>query len=356
MTSSPPTPRDQSLNAVRAIIPERCYERPTGRALRRVALAGALHLIPLVGLAMTDRWYFLVPLWLLAGLGVSGLFVLAHDASHGNLTSHDGLNRWLARLMMVPSAHVESAWGLGHNRIHHGYTTRQGFDFVWHPVTVEEYQQMNAAQRLWHRLAWSHLGAGAYYLREVWWRKMWRFRAPDKWRSPIRRDKTMLLVAAAALAIAGGTIGFVMHDSVLGSLWFLFKLFVVPFFIFTHVIGGVVYLHHVSEDIRWWPKKEWNQFRGQMESTTVLRVPRLLNLWMHNIFTHVPHHVDVRIPFHALPEAAAAIRRAFPEIVRERKLSARDYLRSTRVCKLYDFTRGVWLPYRAATTATATSA
>jgi acyl-lipid omega-6 desaturase (Delta-12 desaturase) len=34
---------------------------------------------------------------------------------------------------MGPSAHVEAAWDLGHNRIHHGYTTRQGFDFVWHP-------------------------------------------------------------------------------------------------------------------------------------------------------------------------------------------------------------------------------
>jgi omega-6 fatty acid desaturase (delta-12 desaturase) len=126
------------------------------------------------------------------------------------------------------------------------------------------------------------------------------------------------------------------------------KLLVVPFLLFAQIIGFTVYVHHVSPEIRWWQRREWSQFKGQMESTTILRIPRLVNrLFMHNIFVHVPHHVDVRIPFHQLPAAARAIDAAFPDTVRSSRLSVRAYLRATRNCKLYDFEHGRWLSYAA---------
>jgi len=79
------------------------------------------------------------------------------------------------------------------------------------------------------------------------------------------------------------------------------------------IIGWTVYVHHVDPDIRWWTRREWTQFHGQMESTTVVRMPTLLNtLWFHNIFIHVPHHVDARIPFHQLPRAADHIGASYP--------------------------------------------
>ena len=64
---------------------------------------------------------------------------------------------------------------------------------------------------------------------------------------------------------------------------------------------------------------------------------------------HVPHHVDMRIPFYELPRAAKAIRDAFPDTVREQRFTIRAYLRTTRNCKLYDFERGTWLPLSAST-------
>src|SRR5690606_31324093 len=95
--------------------------------------------------------------------------------------------------------------------------------------------------------------------------------------------------------------------------------------------------------------REWSQFRGQMESTTILEMPRLIDrLWFHHIFVHVPHHVDARIPFHQLPRAAAAIAAGFPDTVRTARLSLRGYLWATRTCKLYDFDAGRWLGYAAA--------
>jgi omega-6 fatty acid desaturase (delta-12 desaturase) len=230
MSSTAPTAEraEQTLNAVRAVIPAECYERPTGRAIGALGQATALYLAALVGLVFTDRWYFIVPLWALAGLGVAGLFVLGHDASHRALMASTRANRLAARLCMIPSAHVEAAWDLGHNRIHHGYTTRQGFDFVWHPLTVDEYRGLGRLARLRHRLEWSCVGSGAYFMREVWWRKMWRFNAPGNRHDAIVRDKITLgsaLVAVTAVSVVFGAI----NGGWVDAIWLPVKLFVVPF-------------------------------------------------------------------------------------------------------------------------------
>jgi len=341
-------PRTQSLNDVREFIPAACYEPSRSRAIVALTQATVLYVVPLTLLALTDRWWALPFLWLFVGLAIAGLFVLGHDASHGALFRSRRANSVVASGCMAPSAHVEAAWNLGHNRIHHGYTTRQGFDFVWHPATVDQYREMNALTRLRHRFEWSAFGSGAYYLRVVWWEKMWHFAVTGKNRPAIRRGK-LVLGSVLAVILAVPVIAGAIQGGWLGAIWLPVKLIVVPFLVFVQIIGWTVYVHHVSPDIRWWTRRDWSQFKGQMESTTILRFPRLINrLWFHNIFIHVPHHVDARIPFHQLPSAAAAIAAAYPDTVRSSRYSLGAYLRATRSCKLYDFEAGHWLPYSAA--------
>ncbi len=343
-----PRERTQSLNDVRAIIPETCYRRSGIRATVALAQAAVLYAVPMVGLVLIDAWWAVIPLWALSGLAVAGLFVLGHDASHGALLESRRANRIVAQVCMAPSIHVEAAWDLGHNRIHHGYTTRQGFDFVWHPTTPDEWRSMGWFARLRHRFEWSFLGSGAYFLRTVWWQKMWRFNAPGKRHDAIVRDK-IVLGSFLVLAVGGVVTAGALTGGIIGAIWLPVKLLVVPFLLFIHIIGWTVYVHHVDPDIRWWTRKDWTQFRGQMDSTTVLRMPRVMNLlWFHNIFVHVPHHVDARIPFHQLPAAAKAIEAAYPDTVRDSKLSMRSYLRAAAACKLYDFDAGHWVPYAAA--------
>lgn len=340
--------RTQSLNDVRTVVDPSQYVRSRRRATLALVRAAVVYLVPLVGLVLVDAWWAVIGLWVLAGLGVAGLFVLGHDASHGALLESRRANRVIAQICMGPSVHVEAAWDLGHNRVHHGYTTREGFDFVWHPLTPQQYADLGRLAPLRHRLEWSWVGSGAYYLREVWWSKMWRFSAPGKRHDAIVRDKVVLGsvvgVILAATVVAGALTG-----GWVAAIWLPIKLWVVPFLLFVHIIGWTVYVHHVDPDIRWWNRKEWSQYRGQMESTTILRTPRLANwLWFHNIFVHVPHHVDVRIPFHQLPAAADAIAAAHPDTVRRSRLSIRNFLRAAKACKLYDFEAGRWLPYSAA--------
>jgi len=251
---------------------------------------------------------------------------------------------------MLPSWHVYEGWVLGHNRIHHAYTVRQGFDFVWHPYTAEQYAEMSALGKLRHRFEWSWIGAGAYYLREVWWHKMIVGAPPARWAKAVRRDRFIVWGFVAVAALLLGALGWAMYGSVAGVAWMIVKVLVVPFLAFTYVIASFVHVHHVQPGIRWWKRREWTKFKGQMEGTTVLRARFGLNFFFHWIMVHVPHHVDMRIPMYNLELATDAIEKAFPGTVHDEPLRFRDFISNTRQCQLYDFDEGHWLTYRDAAT------
>jgi omega-6 fatty acid desaturase (delta-12 desaturase) len=148
--------------------------------------------------------------------------------------------------------------------------------------------------------------------------------------------------------VALGLLGFAQYGSPLGSAWMIFKVLVMPFLAFTWMIGWVVHMHHIDRDIRWWKRREWNKFHGQVEGTTILDVPFWMDFFLHRIFFHTAHHVDMRIPFYGLPGACADIKAAFPDSVVERKLRMRDFFTNTHQCKLYDFDAQRWLTYAEA--------
>ena len=125
------------LKPVLDVIPAHCYERSTARGLLLFARDVVIFAIAVWGLLSTNNPLFLVPLWLLAGISVAGLFVIGHDAAHGALFDSKRLNALVARLSMLPSLHAVEIWVFGHNRVHHGHTLQQGLDFVWHPLTVQ---------------------------------------------------------------------------------------------------------------------------------------------------------------------------------------------------------------------------
>lgn len=333
------------LKPVLDVIPASCHERSTARGLALVGRDLALWVAAIAGIVLIDVWWAAPFLWLVAGLAVSGLFVLGHDAAHQALFDSRALNRWVARLTMAPSLHAAEVWVFGHNRVHHGYTLCQGMDFVWHPSTAEEYLSMPRWQRLRHRVEWGPFGAGAYYLREVWFGKMVRFAPPDRWRRAMQRDKLVVAGYLLLSIVAAGGAAALLDRSPATAAWWWAQAVLIPFLIFCQVIGWVVHVHHIAPEIRWWPRREWNRFRGQVEGTTVLWGPPGWEVIFHWIMVHLPHHVDMAIPCYHLPAAAEAIKAAYPDQVVEERISVRRYLASVRACKVHDFTTGRWSRY-----------
>jgi omega-6 fatty acid desaturase (delta-12 desaturase) len=337
LTKEPPT----GLKPVVAVIPDNCYRRSTSRGLLLLARDITIYGLAIWGLLSTNNILLLIPLWLLAGTITASLFVLGHDAAHDSLFDSKRLNALVARISLLPSFHAAEVWIFGHNRVHHGHTLKQGIDFVWHPLTVSDYSKLGRLARIRHRFEWGPFGAGAYYFREVFWNKMVRFPAPKRWAASMRRDKFIvsLFVFGTLVALVG----------IYGSAgpWQWVKVVIIPFLLFCQAIGWVVHVHHIAPNIRWWPRREWNRFRGQVEGTTILNGPPGWDFFFHWIMVHVPHHVDMRIPCYRLTEAARAIKSSFPDQVKEQPIRVRDYFRTVKACKLHDFETGRWHTYEA---------
>ena len=339
--------RNGSLQRVLDVIPDEAYERPTWKGFAYLARDVAFYATAVTLLIITNNPFLVLAGWVLAALSISALFIVGHDAGHGALFASRRLNRTVGRLAMLPAWHVYEGWVLGHNRIHHTYTARQGFDFVWHPVTPAEYAALSAPRKLRHRLEWSWFGAGAYYAREVWWNKMIVGKPPARFARRIRADRWLVAGVVAAVAAGLFALGMARTGGIGGGVWMVAKVWVVPFLGFSFIIGSLVHIHHIGPDLRWWPRREWTRFAGQVEATTALYANPLTELFFHWIMVHIPHHVDVRIPMYNLPMAADAIVDNIPEATRG-KLRFRDFVANSRACKLYDFDNGVWYTYRQA--------
>ncbi|HSP28585.1 MAG TPA: hypothetical protein VLN74_08550, partial [Ilumatobacteraceae bacterium] len=64
------------LKPVLDVIPDHCYERSTGRGLLLFGRDVVIFGLAVWGLISTNNPLLLVPLWLLAGVSVAGLFVI----------------------------------------------------------------------------------------------------------------------------------------------------------------------------------------------------------------------------------------------------------------------------------------
>ena len=127
--AAPPT----SLKPVIDVLPDSVYDNPTWRGMAYFWRDTAMYVALLALLVVVTNVAEVLVLEVAMGLVVSGLFVVGHDAAHGALFSSKRRNSTVAHLAMLPSFHVYEGWVLGHNRVHHPYTVRQGYDFVWHP-------------------------------------------------------------------------------------------------------------------------------------------------------------------------------------------------------------------------------
>jgi len=335
--------------ALRAI-PSECLERPTRKGAFVVARAIILWVASLAILFSGDNPFVIFFGLIFASLTLAGMFVVGHDCAHGSLFNSKKANKVIGRLLFLPELHSYEAWLLGHNRLHHGHTVREQMDFVWQPSRVEEYNEMNKFRKFQHRVEWSFIGAGFYYIRNVWWDKMIYFTPPERYRTRIKKDVRFVGIFGILSIAALATYGYYHYSSIIGAIWMVTKIIAIPWFGFMTIIGWTVYVHHIAPDIKWWPRNEWDSYKGQIEGTTILKCPAIINyLFFYNIFIHVPHHVDMRIPCYNLPLAGEALIKEFDDI-KHKKLKFSDYMRTAKLCKLYNFDTHTWHSYKGEVT------
>jgi len=285
----------------------------------------------------------------LAGVVIARLFILGHDACHQSFTPHRGLNRWLGRLLFLPSLTPYSLWDTGHNVVHHGYTNLKNFDMVWAPLTLAEYRALPTWRRVLERTYRSGWAPWLYYFVEMWWQRMY---FPSKRQMPTRRGVFIadgLLVTGAAAVWIGALVwaSLATNQSVTTAI---LTGFVLPFLVWNAFIGFVVYVHHTHTAVKWYDKKaDWSAAQPFVSTTVHLRFKPFLGIDMgrvlHNIMEHTAHHVDMTIPLYRLRRAQAILEAKLPDSITVQTFSWRWYFGTARACKLYDFERNCWTDF-----------
>jgi omega-6 fatty acid desaturase (delta-12 desaturase) len=286
-----------------------------------------------------------------AGLSIALLFIVAHDACHGSLTPSSRLNRILGRICFLPSLYPLSSWELGHNRLHHGWTNLRHRDYVWCPLSYDEFQALSFRGRLIERLYRTTLGVGLYNLVEIWWKHMVFPSAADRQLLRVvenRRDR--FLVLTYGLSVLGVLIWAAessTEPSRTGVIRSVVLGLIVPLATFNWLSGFVIFQHHTHVRVPWYANRnEWSFFEGQIAGTVHVKFPKIVGLLFHNIMEHNAHHANPKIPLYDLDRAQIDLERSFQDAIVTVSWTLSDFRYQLRSCQLYDFDVHRWLTFQ----------
>jgi omega-6 fatty acid desaturase (delta-12 desaturase) len=141
--------------------------KSTARAILLLLLDIGIWFALIAGVVLIENLFIKIILGNIAGFWIGRLFILGHDACHQSFTPHRELNKVLGRIAFLPSLTPFSLWEVGHNVVHHGQTNLKGFDFVWAPASLEEFNAMPAWRKSLERLYRSGWGPVFYYIIET---------------------------------------------------------------------------------------------------------------------------------------------------------------------------------------------
>lgn len=289
-----------------------------------------------------------------AGFFIGFIFVIGHDCAHDAYFPSKKLNRIIGTLCFVPALHNFALWELFHNKYHHAFTNFKGKDPVWVPRTLTEYNALPPHKRFLERLYRTPVGAGIYYIIEMW-AKLFFIPISNK----IKRGKrkywrdTALMLALYTLHTVG--IFFLAHKvgTTHSSLGVLLLGIVIPFVMWNYLMGFTVYMHHTHPTIPWVSKQEeWDYKKIQLESSIRSMYPQPLQTLYINIMEHTAHHLMADIPLYNLKAAQRQLEAANPNRITVITHGFRSYLAATKICKLYNFDTHQWTDFKGRVLAT----
>lgn len=322
------------------------------KALTLFAVNAVVYLAAFFGIVFIPTWPAKLVLGALTAIPLSTLFIVGHDGCHGSLTPRCWLNSFLGHLGFLPSLHPYSAWELGHNRLHHGWTNLRGRDYGYPPFTKAEYDALPRSRRFLERIYRTVWGVGLHYLIEIWWKHM-MFPHEDDWkklnRGVFQRDRALvigfailqiasLLLTARWAAAHGWPSLSPLGLIAVGWAW--------PFLWWNWTMAFVTYQHHTHPQVAWYDNKEdWCFYYGQIEGTVHVTFSRPIEMIFHNILEHTAHHVDPKIPLYNLRASQESLETAFSESITVQKGSLLQFAKVLKVCRLYDYRNHQWLDF-----------
>ena len=301
------------------------------------------------GAVASDNLWIKLSLSALAGVFVSLLAIVGHDAGHRSFTSVRWLNDLFGTVAFLPSLHPFGRWKHHHNQIHHRYTAQLGIDNAYPPMTVDAYERSTPGARALYRFKRSLCGQAVHYLLDIWLPKMFLPARDD--RSEFRSwDRFELALVWAWPFVFVGSAGLLLHrmsDRGVGAALVDAGVFgmVIPFAVWNLFISFVTIVQHTGPDVHWVaPTGRPSSSRQKIRGTAHILFPEPLDWLFHRVMQHPAHHIHSGVPLYRLKQAEIELEAHVndaPAIISAR-WTPHYHWRLTRDCKLYDPHRDVW--------------
>ncbi|HAC57072.1 MAG TPA: hypothetical protein DCF73_01810 [Rhodobiaceae bacterium] len=281
------------------------------------------------------------------------LFLIGHDSGHSAFVPGRTMNRWITRLVFLPCLHSRSQWDVVHNRTHHRYTNLKGFDYVWAPMSKEEYDGSSAPRRLLERIYRSPAGPLIYYWIEFWIPKLVvpvtrQMRA--EWKSHLP-DSLFVIIFGGGLVAFIGLLGSALSPE--RSIWLTMLLgWFIPFAVWNYLMALSIFLQHNHPKVPWFKDRdEWSFYGGNIRGTAHVDLPFDFLPLFKWVMLHHAHHALPSIPGYKLTEAQARLIEAYGDDVVRYRFGLGEYRNVYRNCKLFDYERKQWLDFEGNPTA-----
>lgn len=322
------TPSLDPLPKIIRKIPRECFQLTPWRSL--AVLLGDILLIGFLMFLIVQggSWYLALPLALLMGTAMTGLFVLGHDAGHRSFSYSEGVNNFFGHLATTPLLWPFHVWRLSHD-VHHKWTHHVEKEIAWKPFTLSGYQKLpwivQAVYKLTRRsmFFWASIFFQCSYIYDGIKGRFFASEDLSKVRFSLRLTLVFAIVYIGATFWIAGFYGFV---------W----LFLVPQLTYHFWLSTFTFFHHTNKENKLMSADDWSPEKAQLANTVHVSHHPIVDLLTHDISWHVPHHVCVGIPFYHLRKAHRALKSAYPDWVVERVFGLELIKEVTQNCHLVE--------------------
>ena len=255
-----------------------------------------LSTLVLLGLALFGAYYpfhiaIRIACSLIASLLLVRTFVINHDYLHGALLKDSPLATAIFTVfgwyILVP----RSVWKRSHD-YHHAHNSKLFSSSIgsFPIVTMETYETLSPGQRMKYLFIRHPLTiAGGYVFAFLWGMCL----------LPLLRSPSKHWDAGVALLFHFG-IGITAYVT-LGPLAFLLG-FLIPAVVSSAMGSYLFYAQHNFPGVTFSTRDEWTYIQAALDSSSYMKMSRLMHWFTANIGFHHIHHTNSRIPFYRLRE------------------------------------------------------
>ena len=294
----------------------------------------ALLAASLVGAGLVPWWPVRLLFSLLAALLMVRAFITYHDYMHRAILLRSRIAWILFRAYSALALTPPRSWKKSHN-YHHGHVGQVSSSSIgaFPIMTTQMWREASWGERTSYRIIRHPLTVLTGYITIFFF----SVTLLPLLKNPVRHWDSLLALIGHAVLIA------VLW--IFGGFDNAFFVVLLPMTIASALGSYLFFAQHSFKHMHILPAETWTYYQAAMESSSYMRLGKIMQWITGNIGFHHIHHLNVRIPFYRLPEVMDAI----PELQSPvtTTLSPRDIVDCFRCC-LWDEDRQRVVTYREA--------